>query len=58
MFPALVAKFGYSGKPEDEDYGLYSHFQTTKIRESRSHKKYVIIPTKYDYESKRLIETK
>jgi SOS response regulatory protein OraA/RecX len=49
LFPAFVAKFLY-----EDDSGVNSYFQITKIREPKSRVKLGKIPCFYDFESKEL----
>jgi hypothetical protein len=49
FFPAFVAKFLY-----EDDTGVNSYFQITKIREPKGHYKAIKIPTKYNYSTKEL----
>jgi len=56
MFPAIVSKFLYNGEPTDPDYGIYSRFELTKIREPRFHKKSGVVPCRYDAETRKLID--
>ena len=53
MFPAFVCKYKYGGSAGSYD-PQNTYFETSKIRESKIGKQYIMIPTKFDNETKLL----